>query len=203
MKRVFWLLMVIIFSAPAFGHDPVTEFVDDTLTTGKAILENKDEAVRFSGMCLLLKERLGQPQIASVWLGNYFGLSRDQNAITEFIGMVPSMLMTKALPFLGAGVHGTYTVDEHAKLRGENLFEVGVTIRTGNKTYRGYVIVQKLALKLEIVDIEYLGMSLVQSQSGEYQRILNDEYNKDPHGSLPVTALVNHIKSQPDYRSCQ
>lgn len=203
--RKLLLTFVLFTSAHAFAaSDTVSLFVNDTLVRGRAILEVKDESDRTNQMCELLRERLGTWEISTAWLGRYNSLTRDQAGIDQFRKMVPSILMTKAVPLLGTGGSGgTFVVDETSKQRSEGVFEIGINVTNSGKVYRALAIVTLLDTEeLVITDVEYNTYSAVGYQGREFTRFLDREYNKDPGHSLPVTALVNHITSQDDYIGC-
>lgn len=203
--RNLLLIFVLSLSAQTFAApDSVSLFVNDTLVRGRAILEVKDESDRTNQMCGLLRESLGTWEISTAWLGRYNTLTRDQAGIDQFRKMVPSILMTKAVPLLGTGGSGgTFVVDELSKQRSEGVFEIGINVTNSGKVYRALAIVTVLDTEeLVITDVEYNNYSAVGYQGREFTRFLDREYNKDPNNSLPVTALVNHISNQDDYIGC-
>ncbi len=203
--RNLLLTFVLIVSARAFAApDTVSLFIDDALTRGRAILEIKDASDRNLQMCNLLRQKLGSQEISNAWLGRYNTLTRDQAGIDQFRGMVPSILMTKAVPLLGTGGSGgTFVVDEQSKERSDFAYEVGINVTTNGKIYRALAIVEfNEAGEFKLIDVEYNNYSAVGYQGREFTRFLDREYNKDPNGSLPVTALVQHISSQNDYIAC-
>jgi hypothetical protein len=204
MRKIL-LTFVCIMSFQAFAApDAVSEFVNQALVEGRAILEIKDTTDRNLQMCDLLHKTLGSNQISSLWLGKYETLARDQAGIDEFKGMVPSILMTKAVPILGTGGKGgTFVVDEQSKERSAFIYEVGINVTNGGKVYRALAIVQfNDKGDYELIDVEYNNYSAVGYQGREFMRFLDREYNRDPNNSLPVTALVRHIKAQDDYIGC-
>lgn len=204
MKFVSMALAVFCSaSVLAAGPDAPSVYVNDILVRGQQILELKDESDRTIQMCALMRENLGAESIAKVWLGNFFVLERDQEAVSTFTVMVPSLLMTKATPLIGAGSNGTFAVDAESKIRPEGKIEVGVTVNSNGRVHRGFAILEPEASGgFALVDVEYNGFSAVNYQAREYQQFLNRNYNKDPEKSMPVSALVQHVSSQGDYVEC-
>lgn len=206
MKR-FLLALAVLVGAQSFAAtpDPASTFIDKTLAEAKQILSLKDQSDRNNQLCTLLRDRLGYKDISQRWLGTYFTLARDQAARDEFTGMVPSIMMTKALPILGAGgVNGAFEVAPTAKDRGNGISEVQVTVKSNGKSYVGFAIVQTIPNlnRLELVDVEYQGFSAVDYTGREYQKFLTREFNKDPNNSMPISALVENIKTAEDYVAC-
>ncbi len=202
MKRIF-LAFAIFLSTEAFAIDAASRFLDQTLTTAQSILAEKEESARLNGMCALLKQSLGNDAIASVWLGTYGQLEREAEAVASFPQLVPAIMMTKAIPLLGGGGEGSIKVDETAKPRGNNIYEVGVTVTVNAKDYRGGAVVEELSPGLfKINDAEYMGLSAVNYQGRDFHQFMKREFEKDPSGSMPVSALIQHITSQSDFINC-
>lgn len=199
------LVLAVLSSANVFATTPdaASGYVNDILVRGQQILELKDESDRNVQMCALLRENLGSGRISQTWLGDYYLLERDQQGVNEFTWMVPSILMSKATPLIGAGSNGSFAVDAESKVRPDGRIEVGVTVESNGRTHRGFAILEGLsAFDFLLVDVEYNGFSAVGYQTREYQNFLNRNYNKDPQNSLPVSALVKHISNQGDYVEC-
>lgn len=203
MKR-FALALAILLSTHAFAaQDAASQFLDQTLSTAQNILAEQDETARLNGMCELLHANMGNEAIARVWLGAYGELPREAAAVANFPKYVPAIMMTKAIPLLGGGGEGSIKVDDQAKPRGENLFEVGVTVTVNGKDHRGTAVIEELAPGLfKINDAEYMGLSAVGYQGRDFQQFMKREFEKDPQNSMPVSALIQHITSQEDFINC-
>lgn len=205
MKVISVVVMLLAGAwAQAATVDPASVYVKDILARGQQILEVKEEADRNVQMCELLRQNLGSDSIAKVWLGQFYSLEREQGAVAQFTYMVPSILMTKATPVLGAGgSNGTVEVDAEATVRADHILQVGVTVTANGRVHRGFAIVaEESSAVFKLIDVEYNGFSAVGYQAREYQQFLNRQYNKDPDNSMPVTALVQHVASQGDYLEC-
>ena len=204
MKKI--ILAIVMMSAVqsfAATMDPACEFIDQTMIRAREILEVKDQTDRTVQLCALLTEKLGTAQIADQWLGQFANLAREQVSIDNFKLIVPSIMMTKALPVLGAGgTSGTFEISPAAVDRGNGVSEVTVTVKANGKTYVGFAIVQTTATGFALIDAEYMGFSAVDYQGREYQKFMTREYNKDVNNSMPVSALVQLITTQDDYVSC-
>ncbi len=202
MKRIF-LAFAIFLSAEAFAKDAASLFLDQTLTSAQNILAEKDESDRLNGMCALLKESMGNAAISRVWLSTYGQMDREAQAVARFPELVPAIMMTKAIPLLGGGGEGSIKVDEAAKSRGNNIYEVGVTVTVNGKDHRGAAVIEELAPGLfKINDAEYMGLSAVTYQGRDFQQFMKREFEKDPVNSMPVSALIQHITSQSDFINC-
>ncbi len=197
------LFAAILFSSQAIAADAASKFLDETLKSAQNILAEKDDTARLNGMCALLKETIGSNYISSVWLDTYATLQREAEAVAQFPNLVPAIMMTKAIPILGGGGEGSLTVDPVAKLRAPNVYEVGVTVTANGKDYRAAAVVEEISAGLfKINDAEYMGLSAVNYQGRDFQQFMKREFDKDPAGSMPVTALIQHITSQSDYINC-
>lgn len=199
------LTFLLLVGAQSFAAslDPACQFIDTTMIRAREILEVKQQDGRNIQMCELLKQKLGSEHIGNLFLGNFANLSREQVAIEQFKSMVPSIMMTKAIPVLGAGGKtGSFEITPTAKDRGNGVLEVTVTVTSNSKSYVGFAIVKRGPQDYELIDVEYMGYSAVGYQGREYQKFLNREFNKDPHNSMPVSALVQQIEQQDDYVSC-
>lgn len=201
MKRIF-LAFTFLFSTGALADAP-SHFLAQTLTQAQAILTEKDDTVRINEMCGLLKQSLNTSYISNVWLGTYGAIEREATAIAQFPSLVPSVMMTKAIPLLTGGGEGSVTVDPVSKVRAPNVYEVGVTITVNAKDYRGAAVVEEVGAGLfKINDAEYMGLSAVNYQGRDFQNFMKREFESDPENSMPVTALIQHITSETDYINC-
>lgn len=196
------LLAFAIVAGTSVHADPAAQFVEQTMTEAKRILALQEPA-RSGQMCNLLRAAIGSQTIAQSWLGNYWSLPREQQAVQDFTSMVPSIMMSKALPVLGSGgVNGTFTIDPASKARGNGVYEVTVTINANSNSYTGFAIVQEISGGFQLIDVEYQGFSAVDYQGREYQKFLNREYNKDVNLSMPVTKLIELVTTAEDYYQC-
>jgi hypothetical protein len=200
------LTWCLLGTAAAFAAaDPASQFVQDTMTRGRQILAMKSDSARLQGMCSLLKQRLGRTEIGANWLGRYAGLARERAAVQRFYQMIPSILLTKAF---GGGGHGPYEggdfrVDPKSHARGGGVYDVGVTVTTGNgKSYSGRAVVRNNKNVFTVVDATYMGFSAVDYMGRDYQDFLQREFNKDPNRSMPVSALIQNIMSEDGYIRC-
>lgn len=201
MKRIF-LAFTFLFSTGALADAP-SHFLAQTLTQAQAILTEKDDTVRINEMCGLLKQSLNTSYISNVWLGTYSAIEREAAAVAQFPSLVPSVMMTKAIPLLTGGGEGSVTVDPVSKVRAPNVYEVGVTITVNAKDYRGAAVVEEVGAGLfKINDAEYMGLSAVNYQGRDFQNFMKREFESDPENSMPVTALIQHITSETDYINC-
>jgi ABC-type transporter MlaC component len=183
---------------------PASQFVDQSLTRAKQILQHKDENYRRKQMCQLLKTRIYSSYVASVWLGDYGRLQRDRAGIKAFTKLIPSILLNKGVQAIGGGgdMSGSFSVNPDASERGHGYFDVGLTIRAGQDTYNATALVLQTKDAFLFVDIEYMGFSAVQYGAREYQNMFKEEYNRDPNRSLPVSAVVKRITSSADFVRC-
>lgn len=203
MKRILFLVLAVSCGAQAHAKDAASSFVAETLTQAQNILAEKDDTARNNGMCVLLKARMNSERIAAIWLDTYATLQREQQAVGQFPSLVPSIMMTKAIPLLGGGGEGSLVVDEISNARGNNIYEVGVTVTANGKNYKGSAIVEDLGSGVfKINDAEYKALSAVNYQGRDFQQFMKREYQKDPANSMPVTALIQHITSDSDYINC-
>lgn len=193
------------FAIDALANDPASDFILDTANKAKAILQLKSESDRVAGMCALFKQRIGKGEIGMEWLGQYANLAREKTAVNQFINMVPSIIMTKAVDAVGGDgtLSGSFVVNPKATSRGNNMYGVRVTVTEAKgKSYNGTAVVYNGPNGWKIVDGEYMGFSAVGYQGRDYQKFLRAEYNKNPSTSMPVSALVNKIKSEGGYVNC-
>lgn len=203
-----FILSVLTFvSASTFATSamhPASQFVHQTLTRGKQILENKSEDYRKTQMCQMLKTRVYTGYVASVWLGDFARLERDRAGINSFTKLIPSILLTKGIQAIGSGgeMKGSFTVRPEATDRGNGYFDVGLTIRTGNDTYNATALILQSKNGFRFVDIEYMGFSAVQYTARDYQNMFNEEYQRDPNRSLPVSAVVKRITTEAGFVRC-
>ncbi|MGE4132016.1 MAG: hypothetical protein AB7F86_10295 [Bdellovibrionales bacterium] len=201
------MILLFLVGAPVWASTqsvhPASAWVQETLELSKAVLEEKEEFDRFNGMCALLTNRLGSNTISSIWLGQYGQLNRNADASAEFRSMIPSILMSKAVPVLGGAADGEFIVDGVAQERSTGVYEVGVTVISSGRQYKGMAVIEDDgAGSFRLIDGEYMGLSVVNYQAREYLNFMKRVYDKDPVHSLPVSALVQHIRSQSDYRPC-
>lgn len=199
MKK--WILFSLIATL-----SPASEFVNTTLVAGRAILESQDETRRFVDMCALISSRFDKEQIARRWLGDYANIIRDEAAIRRFPNLVPGILIGKVFGDLsGAGgkIGGTFAVDENPIDRGAGILEVPVTLTSeAGRNFRGSAILRQSGNSFLAVDIEYMNMSAVEYQGREYKDLLKDEFEKDVNSSLPVSALIERIENDGNYKAC-
>jgi len=201
--KILVLALAVAISSIA-NADPAAQFVEQTMKDARQLLA-LPEPDRTPMVCELLNIVIGSEEIAQTWLGTFASLPREAQAVQDFTKMVPSIMMTKALPILGSGgVNGTFTVDPVSKDRGNGVREVTVTVTANNNSYTGFAIVKENAgLNGHLLlDVEYMGYSAVDYQGREYQKFMNREYNKDVNASMPVTALIELITTQEDYVAC-
>lgn len=184
--------------------DPAADFVLQTMNRGKEIMELKSEADRFNQMCALMKQKVGKNHISAVWLGQYAQLAREAAAVNQFTNMIPSIIMSKAIDAIGGGtLSGSYVVNPKSVSRGNNVFAVKVQVTDAKgKSYNGTVVTHNTGGGWKIIDGEYMGFSAVNYQARDYQSFLNSEYRKNPNTSMPVTALIKQITSDPSYVVC-
>ena len=198
------LVVAALYSSMAWSMpDRAVAFVEDTLAKGRTIFDqNQGEPERASGLCSLLQERLGTNSLSDLWLGQYGGLEREQAAVPEFKKMIPAIVMSKLISILSGELKGGYTVDPISQEHEQGLYEVGVTFETDGGSYQGSAFVQALPEGMRVVDITYFGISAAGYLGRDYHRILDQEYAVDPEHSLPVEALMRHIRSQTGFREC-
>lgn len=200
----FVTLAFAVLTGFSVHADPAAQFVETTLADAQHIL-GQPEPDRTALLCELLHIGLDKQSIAQVWLGNYWSLPREQQSVTNFVELVPSVMMSKVAPLLGSGgVNGGITVDPASKDRGNGLREVTVTVTNNGNVYTGHAVVREnVGLRgHQLLDIEYMGFSAVDYQGREYLRYLDREYNKDINTSMPVTSLIELITTSEDYVAC-
>ncbi len=194
--------MMLSLGANAAMH-PASQFVNETMNQGKRILEQKSGSNRLSGLCSLLNQKVSTSYISSAWLGQYQNLAREANAVRQFRRMIPSLILTKAFAGnTGGSVSGSFSVGEQARDRGNGRYGVSITVNTGGRTYNGTIVVQKTKSGMRMIDGEYMGYSAVKYIGRDYRQILDAEYKKNPNASMPVTALINEVKSDSTYIAC-
>lgn len=202
---IFAILTLTTTSVFANTRHPASSFVNSTLVTARQILEQKSETARLRGMCSLLTNSLEVNFISSRWLGDYASLRRDQQSVQAFPSLIPSILISKAIKAVGGEeMDGSFSVSPTASSRGNNVFAVSVTVTSSKHgSYTGSAIVRKMKNnKFRLLDVEFMGFSGVAYQGREYNQIMDREYQRDPNRSLPVTALIRHLTSDPKYVSC-
>jgi hypothetical protein len=188
--------------------DRASQFVFDTMTRGREILERKSNGDRINGMCGLVKQKAGSAEIGAAWLGDFNRLPRERNAVKTFYGMVPSIIMTKVISAIGGGggggsVDGSFAVNPRAVPRGNNVYGVGLTVSDGKgNSYNGTVVTYGANNKWKIIDVEYMGFSAVSYIGRDFQEFLRREYNADPSRSMPVSALIRSLLRDRDYVRC-
>jgi hypothetical protein len=183
--------------------DAASLFVNDSMTRAVQILAQKSAGARLSGICSLVKSRVSYTGIGATWLGQYRNLAREKNAVQQFYRLVPSILVSKVFQGMGNGGTGSVSVDPNSTARGGGVYEVGMTITTGGgSSYHGKAVVAKTGGSFKVVDALYAGFSAVNYLGRDYQNSLNDEYNKDPNRSMPVTALIRAVMSEDGFTRC-
>jgi hypothetical protein len=200
MKTILFSIAAA-FSVSAFATpSPVSQFVQQTIVQGEAILHQKSNADRLRNMCALMNQRLGSVEIADRLLGEYASNPRDQKAVAQFRAMIPSIIITKVIQ--AANGHdgresGTFTVGDTPKDMGNGYLQVTVTVTpAGGKAYTGEVLVHDQR-GFKIVDGTYNGRSAVSLVAREYKGVLDQNAR-----ALPVTALVQYVQGDADYTAC-
>ena len=199
------LNLAFALSLPAFAaRHPVAQYTHDTLTDVVKVMERKNEGERLRGVCAIFKSNIHSPIVAGNLLKDFSGLDRDQAAINEFVRMVPGIVLGKGLSLLGGSddFSATFTVKDNVREMGNGYYRVGLTINNNGKNMNGEAVIYFDGNDYYVVDAKYLGISAIGFVAGDYQKILRREYNKNPNGSMPVTALVQHVKAQSDYINC-
>lgn len=204
MKGLVIGAMLALSTSAFAAMAPSSRFVNDTLVRGQQILSLKSDGERLKGVCALLRQRVGYPQIGYAWLGDYNNLTREKRAVEQWYRLVPSIIVSKAIGSMRGGVNGgSFAVDPNAYDRGNGTFEVGLTVTTAKgSTYQGKVIVMAGKRGFKIIDAEYLGFSAVTYMGRDYMDFLNQEYGKDPNRSMPVTALIKMVTSESGFVQC-
>jgi hypothetical protein len=178
---------------------PAVSVVQDTLTKSMEIIDIKSTAVRATAACNLVKQRLGALSIGSELLGKFKNLKRDKVGVAQFKKLLPSILVTKVLPQLDRAEGAAFVVSPAVTDRGGNVTEVSASIG-------GYIVTFLLYGKggtYKSIDALGFGYSAVATATKSIQDQLTAEYNKDPHNSKPVTALVNSYLADPTFVHCR
>lgn len=197
--KLFVLILTFSVSLPAFAaRDAVSQATATIVEEAMTILSLKTEQERFTQLCGLLERKLQNDEIAGVWLGQYQNIATDQSGVREFQRLIPSIVMTKLMQGLGSSqISGSVTVDESSTDKGNGVYEVSVSIDTGEKTYTGTAVMKNKANVFRLMDGRYMGFSVVDYLKSEYQDYLAEE-----GGTTPVTGMVTRIKADPDFKQC-
>lgn len=187
MKTIL-LVTALLISSSAWAEPQAA--VRDTMTRLLKIVAGTNEQEKISKMCSLARTDLDLNAISDDLLGRFFAtLPRDQQGVRAFRALVPSIIMDQFYGLLADKGNASFSVNGTVP-KGTSRIGVRITVAKANFV----VVVQKANDK--IVDVEYMGFSMVQTKANDYQGQLRREYSKNTETSLPVTALVRTLKSQ-------
>lgn len=181
MKKIILVLSVMMASAAQAGP---AEAVSDTIGKMLNILASGSEATKVSGLCRLARQQIEVVQIGADLLGyQYYNSPTDQNGVRQFVNLVPSIIVSEFYGRL-SGLGTAYTVNPNLLPKGSS--RVGVQVTVGNT--RLIVTANKTTGK--VLDVEYMGISLVLHKKAEFEPALRASATK---GGLPVTELVSSL----------
>ncbi len=206
MNKMFALL-VFAFSVSASADvvidapNPASAFLQDAVTKMDGVLAGKgDAASKAKAMCAIFKNTASSGYIGGIWLGNYRTLASDQAGVKAFVAMIPSLIMTKAMPNLSGATAGSIIVSPQATERKPGLWAVAIKATSGGKTYNATAVVRAINGTMQLIDGEYLGFSGVNYFKGDYQKLFDDAARTN--ASTPVSQVVNDLMSDKDYVNC-
>lgn len=200
MKQFILAFTLLATQSVFAARHMASEFMNDGLNEAIRIIQLPDQTERMSKMCAHLGEKVNTENLAAMWLGEFAELERDQQAVTQFRGMIPAILIHKIFGSLkgqAGKLDGSFEVNEDVLDRGNDTFAVPVTLISGaGNRYLGYAIVVGTANNLKLVDVEYQGYSAAVYQGAEFNTVMSEEYEKDEATSMPVSALVQRLHDE-------
>jgi ABC-type transporter MlaC component len=206
MNKMFALLVLafsvsvsadVVIDAP----NPASTFLQAAVTKLDGVLAGKgDAASKANAMCAIFKDTVSSGYIGGIWLGNYRTLASDQAGVKAFVAMVPSLVMTKAMPNISGATAGSIVVSPQATERKPGLWAVAIKATTGGKTYNATAIVREVNGTMRLIDGEYLGFSGVNYFKNDYKKLFDDASRTN--SSTPVSQVVHDLMSDKDYVNC-
>lgn len=206
MNKMFALLVLafsvsvsadVVIDAP----NPASTFLQTAVTKLDGVLAGKgDAASKANAMCAIFKDTVSSGYIGGIWLGNYRTLASDQAGVKAFVAMVPSLVMTKAMPNISGATAGSIVVSPQATERKPGLWAVAIKATTGGKTYNATAIVREVNGTMRLIDGEYLGFSGVNYFKNDYKKLFDDASRTN--SSTPVSQVVHDLMSDKDYVNC-
>lgn len=184
MKSIL-LSLTLLFSATAVAGpaDAVSSTVGQLLT----VLQNKNAPARIQGMCQIVRARTDLNGITNDLLGTRFAhMAQDAQGINAFRALLPSVIVTEFASQL-SDVGTQYTVNPVLVPKGSD--RVGVRVNIGSTPLT--ITVSRANNK--VLDVEWRGVSLMQTKRQKYQQRLIQSWQPDPDHSKPVTDLVNYL----------
>ncbi len=152
------------------------------------ILKMGSEPAKIRSLCQLVKTRVGLSTMASELLGSFGKLSRDNTGINQFAALLPSIMVSDFYSMLTSGAE--YFVDEASTTR-RGSGRIGVRVQWGNKP----LVVVVSSPNNKILDIEWNGASLIKTKRSDFQKDLLNYFNADKDLSMPVTQLIQGLKT--------
>lgn len=158
-------------------------------------------AEKIPSLCSIFRTNAASEVAASVWLGGYMNTPGDQAGVDAFVDLVPSVILTIAMPQLSGVSGGAIDVSTNVQQRMNGDFATAITIHKANgSTLDGAAVVRKIGASYKLVDIEYLGLSGVHFYSRNIQSKLRSAASRNP--SHPVSQLVQDEISSSDFVRC-
>ncbi len=199
--KLLALVFTFSFSVSAFAaRDAASQAAYNFVNDAMQVMQIKSDQERFEEACRLLKGRVQSNYIAGVWLGRYASTSADRAGVRAFTALIPSIMITKIVEAIGDDeVTGSVVVGQRSTAKGNGVFDVRVTASNGSKSYTGTAVLKQTGSVFRLMDGRYMGFSAVNYMKREYQDILDE---KAQTTNRPVTAMVQHLKSQPGFLEC-
>lgn len=181
MKNIILALSLFVASA---AHAGPAEAVSDTIGKMLNILASGSDGAKVSGLCSLARQKIEVVQIGADLLGyQYYNSPNDQDGVRKFVNLVPSIIVSEFYGRLN-GLGTAYSVNPTLIPKGSS--RVGVQVTVGNTR----LVVTANRTTGKVLDVEYMGVSLVLHKKAEYERSLRASAAA---GGLPVTELVSSL----------
>ncbi|MBX3021959.1 MAG: ABC transporter substrate-binding protein [Bdellovibrionales bacterium] len=181
--RTIVLCVSLLFSSVVYAG-PV-ESVGVAIGKVLQVMQNPSDSARATGLCQLARTYVDSQTIGADLLGRqYMTLPNDQDGVRQFMALVPSIIVSEFYDRLD-GLGTEYTVNPNLIPKGSS--RVGVQVTVGSKR----LTVTANRGNNKVLDVEYMGISMVNNKRFEYQRDLQRWLGGG--NPKPVTQLVNSL----------
>jgi ABC-type transporter MlaC component len=193
-KIVIFIIATLSFTAFAETPDRQLAATVQQLVADVAI---PDQTQRYAQLCQLVTSQIDLPTISGEILGQQFGtLTRDQAGIDQFNALLPSIVVTTFYSLVSDKGGQATSVNPAPVPKGSERTGYRVTI--GGTT----ITVTLLKANNKIVDADWAGISVVKIKERGLQQQLQQSYNANPAGSMPVSDLVKSVEAENDLIHC-
>lgn len=181
MKQIILALSLLVGTSAFAG--PV-ESVDRAVGKLLEAVQISNPSSRAAALCSLARGNVDSPTISNDLLGNYRNSPNDSTGVQNFRNLVPSIIVSEFYNRL-SGLGTAYTVNPNTVPKGSG--RIGVIVNVGSRR----LTVTVNSANNRVLDVEYIGISLVKHKRAEYQRDLNAWASTGKPVSKLVESLIN------------